>query len=256
MCIFAGGDISEPVHRTTNTVFYYPAAVSQTRGGIRSSVLSALLRVTKRLQSLHVLASAWLSSPHRETTMQRRRFSKSTSLTRTGTPFTRSWRRSPIHRRTNEVSRHAARSSLRRHSDCRVLLLCVIAADGDVGASVDGCLEWLCSGPNFAAVHLLGKITASVPGVFKLIQGGPSWKARYGAMDSASATLTSATAVRELVTTVKALDGDESETRASFLKEVSGSCWLSASEVLVVPWVMAASVQWWLQWRRVLPCSR
>ena len=95
---------------------------------------------------------------------------------------------------------------------------CAIAADGDVGATVDSSLGWLCNGVNFAAVHLLGKITASVPGVFKLIQGGPSWQAKFGAMDSASAKMSAASAVRDLMVTVQALG--EPVTRAMYIDEV------------------------------------
>ena len=60
-----------------------------------------------------------------------------------------------------------------------------------------------------------------VPGVFKLIQGGPGWKAKYSAMESATATVTSASAVRELITTVQALDDEEK--RDAFITEVSAA---------------------------------
>jgi hypothetical protein len=65
----------------------------------------------------------------------------------------------------------------------------------------------------------LGKLTATVPGVFKLIQGGPGWKARYADMDSEPATQTAAAAVRDLIGTITALR-DEA-TLEQYYDEVS-----------------------------------
>ena len=66
-------------------------------------VPSAPLQVSRRLLSLLGLASVWLSSRHRGTTMLRRLLQRMMSPTLTGTLSTRSWRKSPIPRPKREV---------------------------------------------------------------------------------------------------------------------------------------------------------